>query len=108
MKLHEPIGAQVWAGFFIRMSLGYYLLVQGSAHLNKIDEIVQKVKSFNMVPEHLAQLYGCLLPFLAVATGIMLILGFWTTLAAIVSSVMIASVIYALDRKSTRLNSSHG
>lgn len=95
MKLHEPIGPQVWAAFFVRISLGYYLLVQGYAHLNKVPEIVEKVKGFHMIPEHLAQLYGSLLPFLAVACGIMLILGFWTTLAAMISSVMIASIIYA-------------
>lgn len=97
MKLHEPIGPPIWAAFFIRISLGYYLLAQGYLHLNKVPEIVEKVKSFNMVPEHLAQLYGSLLPFLAVAAGIMLILGFWTTLAAGISAVMIASIIYAFQ-----------
>lgn len=97
MKLHEPLGPPVWAAFFVRVSLGYYLFIQGYAHLTKVQEIVDKVKGFNMIPEHLAQLYGSLLPFLAVASGIMLILGFWTTLAALVSTIMIASVIYAFQ-----------
>ena len=103
MKLHEPIGSPIWAAFFVRISLGYYLLVQGYVHLNKVTEIVEKVKSFNMIPEHLAQLYGSLLPFLAVASGIMLILGFWTTLASMISTIMIASVIYAFKDYPTTL-----
>jgi uncharacterized membrane protein YphA (DoxX/SURF4 family) len=101
MKLHEPIGPIAWAAFFIRVSLGYYLLVQGYAYLRRVPEIVEKVKSFNMIPEHLAQLYGSLLPFLAVAAGIMLILGFWTTLAAAISTLMIASIIYAFKEYPT-------
>jgi len=95
MKLSDPIGPPVWAAFFIRISLGYYLFIQGYAHLHKIPEIVEMVKGFNMIPVHLAQLYGSLLPFLAVASGILLIVGYWTTLASLISTIMIASVIYA-------------
>lgn len=95
MKFHQPLGPQIWAAFFVRVALGYYLFIQGYLHLRKVPEIVEKVKSFNVVPEHLAQLYGSLLPFLAVASGILLIIGFVTTLAAIVSTIIIASVIFA-------------
>jgi uncharacterized membrane protein YphA (DoxX/SURF4 family) len=101
MKLNEPLGPTIWAGFFVRIALGYYLFIQGYLHLNQVPEIVERVKSFNMVPTHLAQLYGSLLPFLAVACGFLLLVGLWTTLAALVSTIMIASFVYAFKEYPT-------
>jgi uncharacterized membrane protein YphA (DoxX/SURF4 family) len=95
MKVSEPIGTPDWAAFFVRMALGYYLFIQGYLHLSKVPQIVEQVKGFNVVPIHLAQLYGSLLPYLSFASGILLIIGYWTTLASIVSSIMIASFVYA-------------
>lgn len=95
MKISDPWGPPIWAAFFVRVALGYYLFIQGYLHLAKVPEIVEQVKGFNMIPVHLAQLYGSLLPYLSFACGSLLIVGMWTSLAACVSAVMIASFVYA-------------
>lgn len=96
MKMHEPIGANSHGPMLIRVTLGGYLLMTGYQRLRDIPALVEEVKKFNVLPEHLAQLYGMLMPYLAVGAGSLLIIGMWTTLAAIVSSLIIGSVIYAM------------
>lgn len=96
MKMHEPIGANSHGPLLIRITLGGYLLLTGYSKIRDIPALVEDVKKFNILPEQLAQLYGMLMPYLAVGAGSLLIIGMWTTLASIVSSLIIGSVIYAM------------
>lgn len=96
MKMHEPIGPTGYGPMLLRITLGGYILLAGYNRLRDVPTLVAEVKKLNILPEHLAQLYGMLIPYLAVVAGALLLIGMWTTLASIISSLVIGSVIYAL------------
>lgn len=94
MKLSEPIGNQAWAPFFIRVALGSWLVLAGLAKLDDLPGFVQQVKQLKILPDHLATLYALSLPYLEVAIGSLLVVGIWSTLSAILASLLVASFLY--------------
>ena len=96
MKLNEPIGNADIGPLLVRMPLGLYFLAAGFAKLDNIPGFIKEVQSAHVLPDHLATLYAILLPYGEMATGLLLILGIWTTLAAVLSSLMLLSFIIAI------------
>ncbi len=96
MKLNEPIGNTNIGPFLVRMPLGLYFLVAGFAKLDNIPGFIKEVQNAHVLPDHLATLYAILLPYSEMATGTLLVLGIWTTLAGILSSLMLISFIIAI------------
>lgn len=96
MKLHEPIGSSLFAPFFVRCAIGAYFVLAGLAKIDIIPQFIDQVKEFGILPSHLAVLYGILNPYTEIAVGVLLIVGFWTTLAGIISSLLLLSYIIAL------------
>jgi uncharacterized membrane protein YphA (DoxX/SURF4 family) len=95
MKLYEPIGKDVIGPFLIRVVLGGYFLIAGLIKIDYLEAFVQQVKGFELLPGNLSAAYATLLPFLEVLTGVFLIGGFWTTLAAGTASLLLISFIIA-------------
>lgn len=95
MKLNEPIGNPNLGPLLIRISLGFYFVLAGFAKLDNIPGFIKEVQSFHILPNHLATLYGILLPYGEMMTGLLLIIGIWTTLAAVLSSLMLLSFVIA-------------
>lgn len=93
--MNEPIGNPIWGPFFIRVALGAYFLLAGLAKLDNIQGFIQEVQSFNILSPHMSTLYGILLPYVEIAGGTLLILGIWTTLAALLISLMLLSFVIA-------------
>ncbi|MBN8548039.1 MAG: DoxX family protein [Deltaproteobacteria bacterium] len=95
MKMNEPIGNPIYAPFFVRVSLGIYFVLAGFSKLENIPGFVHEVQGHHILPEHAATLYAILLPYAEMATGSLLVVGIWTTLAAMLSSLMLVSFVYA-------------
>lgn len=95
MHFGRPLWNQDFAGLFIRVPLGGYFFLIGQHTLSDMDSFVASVKRMGVLPDQLATLYAVLLPYLEVAIGILLMVGMWTTLAAILSTVLLFSFIFA-------------
>ena len=96
MKLHQPVGNPIYAPLLVRISIGGYFILAGLMKLNNIPHFVQEVQAFHILPPHLAMVYGILLPYTEIAVGSLLVLGIWTTLAAILASLMLVSFVFAM------------
>lgn len=96
IKLHEPVGNALYAGLFVRVPLGLYFILAGLMKLKDQSAFIAVVREYKVLPEPLSTLYAILLPYVEVGAGAMLILGIWTTLAAIVTGLMLLSFIIAL------------
>jgi len=95
LKMSEPIGHGAYAPLFLRIALGAYFLMAGWLKVSHLDDFIQVIKGFNMLPGDLANVYGSLLPYMELAAGGFLVLGLWTTLAAMLAAIMIASFVFA-------------
>lgn len=96
MKMHQPLGNPVYAPFLVRISIGGYFLLAGLMKLDNIPGFVREVQAFEILPAHLATLYGILLPYTEVIVGILLLVGIWTTAAAMLASMMLLSFVIAI------------
>ena len=96
MKVNEPVGNPLYAPVFIRLTLGAYFIVAGLLKLESPQQFVQEVQKFGRLGEPMATLYGILLPYTEIMAGVLLVLGFWTTLAAALTSLMLLSFVAAL------------
>jgi len=96
MKMHEPVGDACFAPLLIRLGLGSYFVLAGLLKLDDVPGFIEGVRSFNILPDHMATLYGILLPYLEIAFGGLLVIGIWTTLASIVTSLMLFSFVVAI------------
>lgn len=96
MKMHQPLGNPIYGPFLVRISIGGYFLLAGLMKLDNIPSFVKEVRSFDILPAHLATLYGILLPYTEVAVGILLLIGIWTTGAAIMASLLLLSFVIAI------------
>lgn len=94
MKMNEPIGDVEYGPFFVRVGLGAYFILTGLKKLDNLQLFLEGVRGFKAFPDHLATLYGILVPYLEVGSGILLVLGIWATLGSIVSSLLVCSYIF--------------
>jgi len=96
MKMNEPIGNGLYGPLFIRLTLGSYFILAG---LLKLDQppgaFVEEIRAFGILKEPLVTLYGTLLPYLEIGAGALMILGFFTTLAAITTTLLLISYLIA-------------
>lgn len=96
MKINEPIGNSNIGPFLIRIPLGAYLLMAGLVKLDNLPAFIDQVRQFNVVSPNVARLYATLLPYLEIVSGVLLCMGFWTTLASALSSLLLISFIFGL------------
>lgn len=92
----EPIGDAVFGPLFIRLSLGLYLVVAALAKIKHLEAFVDQVKSFGVLSGSVAMLYGSTLPYLELLAGGLLLIGFWSTFAAMLTSALLFSFIVGL------------
>lgn len=94
--LSKPIWNPKHSGLLIRVPLGLYFILAGHMKLQNLEGFIETVRSFNLLPESLAVLYGVLIPWFELVCGIFLVIGIWTTLAAAVAAAMLLTFIYAI------------
>lgn len=91
----KPLWNPTLAGFLLRVPMGLYFFISGRLLLQNQEGLVSAVKSFAVLPADLATLFGVSIPYLQIAVGALLLIGFWTTLAALLSAALIVLFIYA-------------
>ena len=93
MSLGTPIWHPSYAGLLVRFPLGIYFLSAGCLTIANIKNFVTEVPTISWLPDKIAPLYAAVLPYTELIVGVLLILGLWTTLAAILSSAMLLSFV---------------
>ena len=80
---------------FIRVPLGLFFLMAGFAKAGDPQSFVELVRSFAILPESLASIYGFVVPYLEILLGAAVILGLWTKWAGLIMSLLLLSFIIA-------------
>lgn len=96
LKMNEPVGDAMYGPLLIRVSLGAYFILAGFLKFENLPAFIQQVQQYNILPMNMARLYGTLLPYLEIGCGFLLIIGFWTTMASIICSLLLLSFVIAL------------
>ncbi len=94
MKMNQPVGNNLYAPFFLRCTLGAYLILAGLAKLENLDGFVLEIQKLEILSKHFSTVLGILLPYVELAAGGLLFLGMWTTLGALIAALLLASFIY--------------
>jgi len=95
MKIYEPIGDSSYGPLFIRVALGAYFVLAGLLKLNDPSGFVAEVHKMAVIPPHFGTVYGILLPYVEVVAGGLLVVGLWTTLASLCTTLMLVSFVVA-------------
>ena len=96
MKINEPIGNPLYGPMLVRLTLGAYLIAAGVIELHNPLGIAGGVKQLKLLPQPFNDLYGVLLPFIDLGAGVLLVIGFWTTLASLLSALMLLPWLWSL------------
>ncbi len=99
MKISEPIGNPEWGALFVRIAIGAFFVLAGLHQLglplhHEATRVFQPVGIMGNLPPHAMTLLNMLFPYVQIASGILLVLGFWTTLGAIIGTLLAALVVY--------------
>jgi uncharacterized membrane protein YphA (DoxX/SURF4 family) len=94
MKMNEPIGDAAYGPLFLRCTLGSYFVLAGMLKLENMEAFLKIIESISLIPKPLAMVIGVITPYLEVASGVMLIVGFCTTLAGLIMSLLLAIFVY--------------
>lgn len=96
MKVSEPVGDASWAAFFVRVTLGGFLVYKGLSELHVDPTLMQASGIYKVLPPLASRLLVTLLPFLEISGGAFLVIGFGTTLAALISALVIFTFVYGV------------
>ena len=94
MKLNKPVGSALYAPLFVRQALGWYLMLAGLVKIENISVWIGEFHQLNVLPHHLATVYAIVLPYAEIFAGGLLILGFMTTLGAVLATFHCATLVY--------------
>lgn len=85
-----------------RLILGFTLALAGAAKLRYPSGFAAGVAQYAILPATLARLYGYLLPALELVTGMLLLVGVWVQLAAVLATAMLSSFAIAVGSNLAR------
>ena len=89
---------QPWIGFVSRLILGGVLFAAGYLKAIAPDKSQMAVRSYEMLPNSIANLLGLILPFLEIAIGVLLILGALTKVMAALGGLTMVIFIIAISQ----------
>ena len=101
MKPSVPIGQSIYGPFLIRLTLGSYFIMAGLVKLENPQGFLEEVQRMALLPQSGSLLVGIILPYVEIAAGTLLLVGFWTVLAALFTSIMLIAFIVAIGLKPT-------
>ena len=95
MDLTKPLFNKSLAGFFIRVPIGLYFVISARLLMQDIDSFALAIRELEVLPDHLATLFGVVIPYLQFGVGVLLIVGYLTVLSSFVSLLLLSSFVYA-------------
>jgi uncharacterized membrane protein YphA (DoxX/SURF4 family) len=89
---------QVWITLGFRLILGAVLLVAGALKATDPYGSATSVRAYQLLPVHVANFFGFILPFAEIALGIFLIVGIWVRFIALASSALMIAFVIAIGQ----------
>ena len=89
---------QPWITFALRLIFGGVLLVAGAIKVTDPYGSATSVRAYQMLPVHLANFLGFVLPFAEIGLGIFLIVGIWVRFMAVASSILMIAFVIAISQ----------
>ena len=94
MKLDQPIGDSSYGPFFIRITLGAYLLMSAMEEAGDIQGYIDYWKNTNILPPDLSPIAAVVLLMSQLLGGLLLFLGMWSILAAFLATLVLGAVLF--------------
>ena len=96
MKLDEPIGDASYAPFFLRVTLGAYLLLAGLAKADNLQGFVNEWQKLGgqLFSHNLATIYAVVLVVCELIAGGLLVIGLWSILGGILATFVMISFVF--------------
>ncbi len=91
-----------WLATAARLILGTVWIVAGATKVADLAESVRAVRAYRALPEWAVPVVGAGLPFLEIALGLLLVVGFSVRFGAIVSAALLAVFIAGIVSASVR------
>ena len=85
-----------WVTLAARLVLGGVLLVAGAVKLPQLDASVQSVRLYQLLPWDMTTFVGSALPVIEIAIGLLLVLGAFTRVAALLGSLLMLAFIIGI------------
>jgi uncharacterized membrane protein YphA (DoxX/SURF4 family) len=86
-----------WVSLAARLVLGGVMLVAGALKVSDPEAATQAVRAYELLPDGFDSIVGLLLPFLEIAIGLLLIVGYGVRLAAVAAGVFMVVFIAAVS-----------
>lgn len=96
MRAARRVPWQQWVSVAARLILGAVLLIAGAIKAASFEESVFATRSYRILPFDLTALVGYALPVIEIIAGLLLILGLFTRVAAIVGGLLMLAFIGAI------------
>ena len=87
---------QPWITFGFRLILGGVLLVAGALKVTDPYGSAPSVRAYQVLPIHLANFLGFVLPFIEIGIGIFLIVGIWVRLTSLAGAALMLVFVIAI------------
>jgi len=87
---------QPWITFGFRLILGGVLLVAGALKVTDPYGSATSVRAYQVLPIHLANFLGFVLPFIEIGIGIFLIAGIWVRLTSLAGAALMLVFVIAI------------
>ncbi len=94
MWASKPIGSIAWAGFLLRLSLGFHMILAGVWSIDDFQRFSAHMAQLTGFMGQLTQLYAAVAPFVLITVGGLLLLGLWTVAAALVAVIFFLPMFY--------------
>ena len=99
MKISEPIGNPAWGALFVRIAIGVLFVLGGLHQLSlpmssEAARVIHPVGLLQSMPPHTVTFLNLAFPYIQIASGVLLLIGFWTTLGAVVATLVAAMILY--------------
>ena len=95
MKASKPIASALWAPLFIRVGLGFYLILLGVWGMITPEFLVEeRVQNYAGLTGNFLTLYSIIGPYALVVIGSLLIIGLWTVGAAAATVLLLFPLFY--------------
>jgi len=85
-----------WISTLVRLAMAGILIFAAIPKLQDIPHSIIAVRAYRLLPESMVHFVGTMLPFLELALAVLLILGLFTRLAAIVWLVMMGAFMFGV------------
>lgn len=85
-----------WVGLAARLVLGSVLLVAGLLKIPALEYSVNSVNAYRILPYDLAKIVGYALPFVEILVGLLLVVGLFTRVSAVMSGLLMVAFMIGI------------